>query len=496
MIVRSPRGVDASRALCALAVAGALSALAACATNPVTGKRELVLISEQQEIAMGQQSAAEVEQSIGLVPDSALQNYVQRVGIGLARASQRPNLPWQFRVVKDATPNAFALPGGYIFVTRGLMGLMTSEAELATVLGHEIGHVTARHQVRSLTRAELAQAGLAVGSMLSQTIARYGQLASSGLQLLFLKYSRGDEAQADELGFGYAYRARYDVGEMGDVFATLDRYVGKQTAGKGSGLPSWLETHPSGPDRVAAVNRRLAALGDSARGLVVRRNEYLHRLDNLAYGDDPRDGFFQGSRFVHPDLRFQISFPQGWKTQNQPESVVGASPNQDAVMELTLDTIAPAAQAMRALASGQGIQVADAANQTLNGVPAVTGVFQAQTQQGVVTGIAEFLDYGGHTYRILAYTPSQAFTSYRPSMEQAARSFAPLTDPALLAVQPRRIRLVSADRRMTLADFNTRFPSTIGLDELAIINQLPDGSAFVSAGTLVKRVLGTGVPGT
>ncbi len=488
--------VHGARAARALVLGGLFSALAACATNPVTGKRELVLISEQQEIEMGAQSAAQVEQSIGLVPDTALQNYVNRVGLSLARNSQRPNLPWHFGVVKDATPNAFALPGGYIYVTRGLMGLMTSEAELATVLGHEIGHVTARHQVRSLTRAQLAQAGLLVGSMLSETVAQYGQLASTGLQLLFLKYDRNAESQADELGFGYAYRGHYDVAEMGDVFETLDRYVAKQTGGAGSGLPSWLETHPSGPDRIANVNKRVAALGDSARGLMVRRNEYLRRVDNLAYGTDPREGFFQGSRFVHPDLRFQVNFPQGWKTQNLPESVAGVSAGQDAAMQLSLDSAGSARQGMQALAAGQGIQVANQASQTFNGIPTVSGVFQAQTDQGVVTGIAEFLDYGGRTYRILAYAPSQAFPSYRPALEQALHSFAPLTDPALLGVQPRRIRLTAADRRMTLSDFNARFPSTIGVDELAIINQLPDGSAFVSAGTLVKRVLGSGVPGT
>ncbi|HEX9106481.1 MAG TPA: M48 family metallopeptidase, partial [Longimicrobiales bacterium] len=310
--------------------------LAACATNPVTGKRELVLISEQQEIQMGQEGAAQVAQTIGLVNDSGLQRYVQGVGESLARVSQRPQLPWTFRVVDDPTPNAFALPGGYIFVTRGLMDLMTSEAELATVVGHEIGHVTARHQVRSLTRAELAQVGLALGSVLSPTIARFGQLAGTGMQLLFLKYDRAAEAQADELGFDYARRDGYDVKEMADVFEALDRVQQREGA---SALPGWLETHPAGPDRISKVHERVAALGDTARAVragIVRRPEYLRQIDSLAYGADPRQGFFQGARFVHPALRFQITFPEGWKTQNLAQAVAAASPRQDAVEQLTL----------------------------------------------------------------------------------------------------------------------------------------------------------------
>ncbi|HEX8832179.1 MAG TPA: M48 family metalloprotease, partial [Longimicrobium sp.] len=150
---------------------------AGCATNPVTGRRQLSLVPEGQEIQMGQQAAVQVSREIGLVPDSALQRYVQGLGATLGAASERPALPWTFRVVDDPTPNAFALPGGYIFLTRGMMALMNSEAELVTVLGHEIGHVTARHSVQQISRAQLAQVGLGLGAVLSPTIAKYGQLA-------------------------------------------------------------------------------------------------------------------------------------------------------------------------------------------------------------------------------------------------------------------------------------------------------------------------------
>ena len=216
------------------------SLVAACATNPVTGKREISLVSEQQEIQIGQEGAQQVAQEVGLVNDQALQNYLQSVGSAIASKSERPNLPWTFRAVDDPSPNAFALPGGYIFVTRGLLDLMNNEAELATVLGHEIGHVTARHSVQQMSQQQLAQLALGVGAILSPTVAQLGEAASQGLGLLFLKYGRDDERQADDLGFRYALNQGYDVRYMDDVFRSLQR-IGETS--RQSPLPTWLATH-------------------------------------------------------------------------------------------------------------------------------------------------------------------------------------------------------------------------------------------------------------
>src|SRR5688500_6983461 len=201
------------------AAAGLVCVLpAGCAVNPVTGRRQLALVSEAQEIQMGQQAAQQVSQQLGLVDNQALQEYVQRVGAQLAAESERPNLPWTFRVVDDPTPNAFALPGGFIFMTRGMMDLMDSEAELAAVLGHEIGHVTARHSVTQISRGQLAQLGLGLGSVLFPSAAQsFGGLAQTGMQLLFLSHSRGAERQADELGFRYALNEGFEVREMDDI---------------------------------------------------------------------------------------------------------------------------------------------------------------------------------------------------------------------------------------------------------------------------------------
>ena len=206
-----------------LPMAIALIAVGGCATNPVTGKRELALISEQQEVQIGKQAAEEATQQMGLVHDAALQQYVSSIGMVLAKHSERPELPWEFHVIDDPTPNAFALPGGPVFVTRGLVTLMNSEAQLATVVGHEIGHVTARHSVNQMSKQQLAQLGLGLGAVLVPGGDQLAGLASEGLGLLFLKYGRDDERQADELGFRYALNDGYDVREMGKVFLSLER---------------------------------------------------------------------------------------------------------------------------------------------------------------------------------------------------------------------------------------------------------------------------------
>lgn len=457
---------------------------AACARNPVTGERQFVLISEGQEIQMGQEYAVEVEKSIGLVPDSALQRYVRGIGQRLAAKSERPNLPWRFGVLDDPTPNAFALPGGPVYITRGLMALLDSEAELASVLGHEIGHITARHSVTQMSRSQLTQLGLGVGMILVPEIQPFGNALGTGMQLLFLKYGRDDERQSDQLGFRYALSENYDVREMDDVFAALAR-VGEREGGGGS-LPSWLSTHPAPQERIQEINARLAQtqLPPSPR---LGRLDLLNHIDGLVYGENPRQGFFRDGLFLHPDLRFQLRFPRDWKTQNQPDAVVAISPRQDAIVQLTFDE-GNATTAANRFFSQQGIQAGRTERDNINGIPAVMGYFQAQTEQGVVAGLAAFITYDDNTYRLLSYTPSRLMNSYDAAFRDIANSFARLTDASALNVKPDRIKLVRLESAMTLAQFNQRFPSTVPLDELALINQVTDTTARLPAGTMVKRI--------
>lgn len=462
--------------------------VAGCAVNPVTGQRQLALISEAQEIQMGRQVAEDAARQMGLVADPALQAYVERLGLAMARQSERPELPWSFQVVDDPTPNAFAAPGGFIFITRGLLSLMRNEAELMSVLGHEIGHVTARHSVTMISRAQLAQIGLGIGAVLSPTIARLGDVAGAGLSLLFLSYGRDAERQADDLGFRYMLEQGYDARQMVNVFASLQR-AGE--ASERSAVPAWLSTHPYPEERIRRIQQHLAELGQPLDQTRVGTVDYMTRIEGMVYGENPRNGFFRAHEFLHPDLRFRIDFPQGWQTRNMSQAVLAGSPQQDALIQLTLATGTPD-QASSAFFGQQGIAASQVSRQTINNLPAVTGYFQAQTQQGQLAGFATFISVENRTYQILAYTPAQLLGRYDAAFRANSASFARLTDPQALAVQPDRITVVNPPQAMTLAEFNQRYPSRIPIEELALINQLAGPTATVPATYRMKRVIAGG----
>ena len=459
---------------------------AACATNPVTGKKELALISRSQEVSMGREAAEGVGRSIGIYPDSDLQDYVSRLGKTMAARSERPDLPWSFQVVDDPAVNAFALPGGFIFVTRGILAYLNSEAELVAVLGHEIGHVTARHSVNQMSKAQLAQMGFAVGTILNPEFSDVGEAAGTGLGLLFLKFGRNDERQADELGFRYALTGGYDVREMLDVFETLDRVGGSDDGGR---LPEWLSTHPDPGNRRMATEARLAAIQQDLAGLSVYRGAYLKQIDGLQYGENPRHGYFEGAVFSHPDFQLRLDFPEGWKSRNQVASVTGLSPAQDALVELTLAREGTPDQAAQEFLSGTGLRAGSSSSENVNGLPAVTSRFTAQSGQKLLEGVVLFISHKGSVYRVVGYAPAARYQEYERIILKSLESFRPLTDPAALAVQPARLSLVEVERELTVEQFHRQFPSDIPLAQIALINGLRE-SSLIKAGQVMKRVTG------
>ena len=466
---------------------GALLLAVGCAVNPVTGDRELALISEAQEIEIGRSGAAEVTAAIGVHPDVGLQAYVNRIGQSLAARSERPQLAWEFTVVDDASVNAFALPGGFIFVTRGLLTHMSSEAELASVLGHENAHVTARHAVQQLSRQQVAALGLGIGAAISPTIAEYAQLASAGVGLLFLKYGRDDELQADRLGFKYALAQGYDTREMRVLFQMLQR--GSEQSGAGR-LPEWQSSHPDPGNRLREVDRLVSASGQNFSALRVGEDDYLQQVDGLVFGEDPRAGFFRGSLFLHPDLAFVLRFPDGWRTQNAPDAVTAISQAGDAVIEFRGAMGSPA-EAARAFFTQEGLTPTSQETRSIHGNRAIGGDFTAQTQSGeTIHGTATFIEYGGATWRVLGYAVPARYEATRGEFRRTIESFDRLTDPAVLAVQPQTVKVEAAPRAMTLEQFNALRPSSIPLAELALINGLEPGT-MLSAGQRIKRVVGT-----
>ncbi len=467
-----------SAALMALALA------AACARNPVTGKRQLALVSTEQEIALGKEAAQQVTESIGRYPDPKLQAYVEEIGKRMAARSERPDLPWSFTVLDDPSVNAFALPGGPVFVTRGLLTHMNTEAELASVVGHETGHITARHSVQDLSKAQLAQLGLGLGAILNE---RAAQVAGAGLQLLFLRYSRDHERQADELGFKYMVAQGYDPHEMAHVFTTLERASAQQGQGK---LPEWLSTHPDPGNRAETAEKRAAEVKNP--GTKTDRDEYLAHVDGMKFGEDPRQGFFQGNAFLHPDLQFKLDFPAGWQKANGAEAVMAQSPKKDAIIQLSPAGKTSPEEAAKKFFSQKGVKPASLAAGASAGLPPNTRTFEAQTDKGQLGGLVSFFSHRGVTLGILAYTPIASLGAYAPAFQATAASFGLLTDPAALAVQPARIQLVKVPRDMTVAEFNAQFPSTAPAETVALVNGIAkDGR--IEAGRTAKRIVG-GVP--
>ena len=474
-----PAGFRALYPRCVLAVV-----LTACATNPVTGRRELSLISESQEVSMGLEAAKQAAAQMGVYPDSQLQRYVSGLGMALARNSERPGLPWSFTVIDDPVVNAFALPGGPIFVTRGILGYMNSEAELVSVLGHEIGHVTAKHSVNQMSRAQLAQIGL-VGVMIAKPeLAGLADLGSQAMGLMFMKFGRDDETQSDDLGFRYMTQAGYDPAEMTEMFRTLDR-----TSGGSDETPEWLSTHPNPGNRVEKTQERIAAWTRPAGQLKVNRDVFLRHIDGMVFGEDPRNGYFQQQVFLHPTLRFRFDYPSGWKTQNMADQVVGVSAQQDAIIVLSGAANAAPSQALQQFLGQQGIRSGGVSNASINGLPAATAQFAAQTEQAVLAGYVAFVQLDGTTYRLLAYTDQQRASSYDGVFRQSIGSFQRLTDQRALSVKPARLRLVQLSSAMTLTQFNQQYPSVIPIAELTVINGMDSPTASIPSGSWVKRVV-------
>jgi predicted Zn-dependent protease len=461
--------------------------MAGCSMNPATGQRQLALIGEQQEIALGQQSAQSALNQFGRYEDAELQAYVAGVGQRLAAASERPNLPWSFTVVDDPVVNAFALPGGPIFVTRGILAHFGSEAELASVLGHEIGHVTARHSVEQMSTAQLANLGLGVAMVASESFRPYAGLAAQGLQLMFLKFSRDDESQSDELGLRYMTRTGYDPNEMPKMFATLDRISAAH--GEGGRIPAWASTHPNPELRAERTVERIAALPSDQQTGAVERAGYLRHIDGIVFGDDPRQGYFIGSRFYHPELAFRLDFPDGWKTINTRQYVASISPEKDAVIMLTMAKAETTAEAAQAFFAEEGIEQGPSWRQGFSNFRTVA----TEQQPNVVRGLVGFLEHGGRVYQLVGYTPAERWDTRRPAMEAKLASFRAVTERRYLDVKPKRVDLVELTERMTLATFNQRFPSTVDLTTLAIANGLEE-NVMLERGTLVKRIVGGELP--
>ncbi len=480
-----PTGIR--RAASWLLVIFLLTSCFSCAVNPVTQKRELMLLSRADEMALGQQTDAEVTSTYGIYPDSSLNQYIAGVGKRLAAVSHQPGLEFKFQVLDSPVVNAFAVPGGYVYLTRGILAYLNDEAELAGVMGHEIGHVTARHSAQIYSKAQVAQIGLAVGAALSKTFQKFAGLAEAGLTIMFLSFSREHERQADDLGVLYASKAGYEASQMSSMFITLQKL--NPQPGK-DGLPSWLSTHPDPPDRIEAIRKAAAEWKAANPGtkLVVNRAEYLRTLDGLVFGEDPRQGYVKDGIFYHPQLTFQFQVPADWKVNNTASRVQLISPKEDAALVLTFAQGKSPDEAAQTFTTRNKVNVVSSDSLTINGFPTRRLQFTLQTEEANLSGLAHFIQKDDRVLMFLGYTESARFNNYAQIFSGTLGGFKPLADQARINVKPEKIKIIKAARTDTLGNLLKGY----GYDEsrqkqLAIMNGL-ELSDKVPAGTLIKTI--------
>lgn len=493
----------ASLTLRASALVALLVGSSACGTTSrdiVSGSRRAFGYTWAQQVQIGRESDPQILAQYGKYDEKAqLEAYVNEIGQRLVAVShlRRADAPaevrntgFTFRVLDSPVVNAFALPGGYIYVTRGLLTHMENEAQLAMVLGHEIAHVARQHAARQAFEAQRSQFGLLAGALLGQAVLGGNaaesilNLGGQGLQLLQLKYGRDDERESDELGVEYATLAGYRAEEGARFFTTL-----KRLSEKGGGtLPEFMSSHPDPGNRevrVRELSQEWAAKTPNTN-LAVRETEFLQQVDGVVFGENPRQGFVENNTFLHPDLRFQFTVPQGWQLQNDAQQVLLGT--NGVIAQLTLSQQTSAVAAARAAASQQGAQVVDSRTTSVNGLPAALVVLDGQTEQGVVRVAYEFVEYGGRVYQLAAMSTQQGFNQFQNQIGQFFGSFRALTDSRALAVQPSRVNVVTVPRSAAFRSLvPSSLPNKITADDLAIANQTTL-DAMLQAGTKVKLI--------
>lgn len=472
-------------------IVGGMLALSGCATNPATGESEISLMSPEQELTIGKEADQQIVSQYGLYEDPKLGAYVNQIGQKIAKQSELPGLTWHFKVLDSPVVNAFALPAGYVYVTRGLLAHVQNEAQLAVVLGHEIGHVTARHTARRFTRQQLTSLFVGLGALFIQEMRPFLDAIDLGLQLLFLRYSRDDERMADRLGVKYALKSGYQASDGSEFFRTLDR---TQELSKGNHLPAWASTHPEPGEREGHIVRYTHELLPQLPAVPrdgTNPADFLPKLDNLVYGDNPRQGFVKGHWFYHPDLAFQLPVPANWQVQNLPFQVVMTPRSRDAQMILRMAPAKSPQAAAQEFFQANRLQVVERQAVTIHGMPAFRAISRAsmQGQEGStsVRILSTFVQKGDRMFILHGIAPSRTFSAYGPLFLEVSSGFSPVTDPAILKLQPHRIVILVAPKTAPLGQLLAPLPEGVNPRAVAIMNQR-ELEEQVFAGTLIKDV--------
>lgn len=487
-----------------LLVSALLGACGTAVVNPVTGRSERTVMSEQDEVEEGRKAHAEILKEYGAVENPRLQAYVNDLGQRLAKQSHRANLKWTFTVLDTPDVNAFALPGGYVYVTRGIMAYLDSEAELAGVIGHEIGHVTARHGAQRATRQQTAGIGVLAATILgavleSQGVSGAGQAASQISQSVaagyIASYSRDQELQADQLGAEYLSRNRYNPQNMVDVIGALkaqERYAADAAKAEGREAPSganWLSSHPSNDQRLAEIRQTAAKY----KGNFTEdgRARYQQAIDGIAFGESAEQGLTRGRHFYHEGLGIALTAPQGWKIDNSPSAILLVNGAGDTALIVKL--VPPQAGKSHDEIIKNALKPVSGQTQArnINGLAATQFTGVVRNSQGQQSNARLTLVSGpkDHTY-VLQYAARDAATLQRnlAPLADAENSFRPLSAAERKAAQPWKIDIVPYPAG-GFAELAKQSPlTTLAEQQLRLINGVYNGGTEPKVGQPVKVV--------
>lgn len=451
-------------------------------------------MSKEQELAIGAQSHPSIVASMGLYDDKPLDSFINEKGKAMAAISHRPDLPYQFHIVDSPVVNAFAVPGGYVYFTRGIMAHFNNEAEFAGVLGHEIGHITARHSARQQTSQILGMGGLIVGAI---AVPELAESLQQGIGMFLLSYSRAHETESDKIGVTYSSKIGYDAREMADFFGTLKKLSDQS----GHSIPTFQSTHPDPGDRQVKVKALATEWQQKHPGTYsVNREGYLRMIDGIIYGEDPKQGFVENQMFYHPELKFQFPVPRDWQYENSPSQFQMAPKDGKAAVIFTLAQGATLEEAAQGVIKQYNLQTSQSQKTTINGNPALVMVSKivpqqqqgqqapAQTPENTVMVATWLIQNGGLTYAINGLSYENTFNNYASTFRGVAEGFRSLTDRDKLNRQPDRIRIKSVQRDGTLQSALQDYRMTATqMAELAILNGM-ELNAPVTRGMLIKTL--------
>jgi predicted Zn-dependent protease len=467
-----------------------------CSVNPATGRQSFTgCLSEADERQIGAENHPVILQEFGgEYEDPQLKAYVNEIGQKLAASSDRPNVRYTFTVLDSPVVNAFAVPGGYIYVTRGLVALAQNQAELAGVVAHEIGHIAAKHTNERYCRALVAQLGIfGLGAATgSNAIA---EAANLGAAIYLQSYSRDQEFEADLLGVRYLGRGAYDPNAMSTFLATLleSSRLDAALAGRPGTADQFsiFQTHPRTADRVQRAVQQ-AAGAQPVTPASATREAYLDHIDGILYGDDPEEGFIRGRRFAHPVLRFEFTVPDGFTLFNSSTAVIASGPN-NSVIQFDREPQPQQTGDMQRYIREQwasGIQLADLDPITVNGLDAAIGEARVATNAGQRDAWLVAVRWNQSTiYRFVLLAQPGQLGAFRDGFNRTLQSFRPLSASEAAALKPQRIEIVTVGSGDTVESMAARMPfSDYRVERFRVLNALP-ANATLTPGQRVKIVV-------